>query len=225
MKMRKSIGIKKSVRWVLGLCIFVVLAVACVVFARPVAQKPYVLLLPHQIAAKQKIYLYMDRFEETLSFFAAGWPGKDKDKIIEAWKYLHTRSQSLELELGPLEIRENETFDKATRLLVPVLSEKVKNLSTGKVRVLSDHELGDVILEKQQTPEGQRWRIIDFDPNFAEIKYTWLKLPRKKVPGSPRIILKKAILMQVISDDGKIVGEKTILFDEKIVKIGTVVEK
>jgi len=224
--MRKSIGIKKSVRWVLGLCILVVLTVACVLFAQPVAQKAYVLLPPHQIAAKQQIYLHMDRFKETLPFFAAGWPGKDKDKIIEAWKYLHARRQSLELELGPLEIRENETFDKATRLVVPILSEKVKNLSTGKVNVLSDHELADFLLEKQQTPEGQRWRIISaFDPNYAEIESTWLKLPRKKVPGSPRIILKKAILMQVISDDGKILGEKTILFDEKIENIGIVVEK
>lgn len=181
---------------------------------------------PQKTAVKQRIYLYMDRFKETLSFFAPGWPGKDKDKIIEVWKKVHTRRQSLELELGPLEIRENETVDKATRVVVPVLSEKVKNLSTGKVKVLPDHELGDLLLEKQQTPEGQQWRIISaFDPNYAEIESTWLKLPRKKVPGSPRIILKKAILMQVISDDGKIVDEKTILFDERIGKIGTVVEK
>jgi hypothetical protein len=225
-KMRKSIGIKKSVRWVFGICILVVLTVACVVFARPVAQKAYVLLPPHQIAAKHKISLYMNRYEETLSFLASGdeWT-RDKDKMIRSWKYLDAHKRPLEVEFGPLEIRENETFDKATRVVMPVLSEKWKDLSTGNVNVLPDHRLGDYLLVKQQTPEGQRWRIMDgFHPNYAEIEATWLKLPRKKVPGSPRIILKKAILMQVISDDGKIVGEKTILFDEKIENIGTFVE-
>ncbi len=214
--MRKSIGIKKSVRWILGLCILVVLTVACIVFAQPVAQKADVLLPPHQIAAKQKIYLLMDRYEETLSFFAPGWPGKDRDKIIEAWKYLHARRQSLEMELGPIEIRENETFDQATRLVVPVLSEKRKNLSTGKVSVLPDHELGDLLLEKQQTPEGQQWRLISyFDPSYAEIESTWLKLPRKKVPGSPTIVLKKAIVMQIFSEKGEILSERTVLYDQQ----------
>ncbi|OHB80219.1 MAG: hypothetical protein A2Z25_08450 [Planctomycetes bacterium RBG_16_55_9] len=215
--MKTIIGIKRNIRWALELCILVVLTVACVLFAQPIAQEAYVLLPPHQIVVKQAISQRTDRFEEALSFIAPGWPGKDKDKIIDASKTYHTLERSLELELGPIEIRENENFDQATRVVVPTLSEKVKNLSTGKVFVRPDHKILDFLLEKQQTPEGQQWRLISyFDPNYAEIESTWLKLPRKKIPGSPKIILKKAILMQVVSDDGKIASENKILFDEKI---------
>ncbi len=215
--MRKSIGIKKSVRWVLGLCILVVLTVTGVVFTQPVAQEAYVLLPPHQIVVKQAISQRMCRFEEALSFIAHGWPGKDKDKIIDASKTLHTLERSLELELGPIEIRENENFDQATRVVVPTLSEKRKNLSTGKVFVLPDHKIMDFLLEKQQTPEGQQWRLISYyDPSYAEIESTWLKLPRKKVPRSPTIILKNAIIMQIVSDKGQVLSERTVLYDEKI---------
>jgi len=69
-------------------------------------------------------------------------------------------------------------------------------------------------LEKQETAEGQQWRIIDsVDPRYSEIKSTWLNLPRKKVPGSPTIILRRAIVMQLVSDD-KVVSERVVFWDE-----------
>ncbi len=199
--------------WLYVLGIFVVIVVICVYVA--IRQQEPIVLPPQEIAVKSEMCFLTERFEEALSFYAAGWPSKNKDRAIESMKIVHTRSQSLERKLGPVEIRENETFDQATRVVVPILSSKTKNLSTGKVKVLPAHKIMDLLLEKQETAEGQRWFIISpFDPNYAEIKSTWLNLPRKKVPRSPTIILKRAIVMQIIFK-GK-VTKKTIVYLEQI---------
>ena len=201
--------------WLYVLGIFVVIVVICVYVVSAIRQQEPILLPPQEIAVKSEMCFLTEGFEEALSFYAAGWPGKDKDKVIESMKIVHTRIQPLERKLGPVEIRENETFDQATRVVVPILSSKTKNLSTGKVKVLPAHKIMDLLLEKQETAEGQRWFIISpFDPNYAEIKSTWLNLPRKKVPRSPTIILKRAIVMQIIFK-GK-VTKKSIVYLEQI---------
>lgn len=217
-KMKTGISIKSGIRWGLWLSVLLVLAIACVLLVLSVNQEAYVILPPHQIAVKEEAYTLMQRFEEALPLFAPSWPGKDKDILMKTIKIINTRIEPLEVKLGPVEIRENETFDEATRVVVPLLSKKHKNLSTGKVKVLPDQTVDDLLLEKQETPEGKRWRIIaPFDPCYAEIESTWLNLPRKKVPRSPTIILKKeansVVTMQIISD-GEVVSEGTVPWDE-----------
>jgi hypothetical protein len=213
-KMRTGIGIKSGIRWDLWLSVSLVLAIACVLFVLWINQEAYVILPPHQIAVKEEAYMLMKRFEEAIPLFASDWP----DKMMETIKKINTRFEPLEAELGPVEIRENETFDEATRVVVPFLSKKEKNLSTGKVKVLPDQEVADLLLEKQETPEGKRWLIIaTLDPRYAEIESTWLNLPRKKVPRSPTIILKKeansVVTMQIIYN-GKVMSEGTVPWDE-----------
>ena len=180
-----------------------------------VAQEKHLLLAPHEITVETVTCTLMDRIEESFSFYA-DWPavGKrpDKERAIEVSKKIRQRFRPLERKLGPVEIRENETFDQATRVVVPLLSGKEEDLSTGKLKVVQDYV--DFILEKQETAEGQQWRIIDSaDPRYSEIKSTWLNLPRKKVPGSPTIILRRAIVMQVVSDD-KVINQRILFWDK-----------
>jgi hypothetical protein len=217
-KMRTGIGIKSGIRWGLWLSVLLVLAIACVLFVLWINQEAYVILPPHQIAVNFTTYYLMDRIEESFSF-VTDWsakgkrPGK-KETIEAAKRTLIERYQLLERKLGPVEIGENETFDEATRIVVPCLSVKLRNPSTGKVQVLPDQKVMDWLLEKQETPEGKRWRIISpGHPSYPEIESTWLNLPRKKAPGSPTIILKRAVVIQIVSD-GKVVSERTVFCDE-----------
>ena len=154
---------------------------------------------PQEIAAKCQAYALQGKFEEVFSFYA-DWPGKDR--MIEISKKVHERHQTLECRLGPIEIRENETFGEATRVVVPVLSVKQKDLSTGEVKIVPGRKILPMIFERKQTEEGERWYLIDpSDPNYARIESTWLNLSRKKVAGSPTIILKKednSVLKQIV---------------------------
>jgi hypothetical protein len=106
---------------------------------------------------------------------------------------------------------EKETFDQATRVVVPVLSGKTRDRSTGEVK--TDRGYASLILEKQDTADGPQWHIVSgYDPQYSQLKATWLTRPRKTVPDSPTIILKKAVVVQIVSED-KVVSESTFLMD------------
>jgi hypothetical protein len=205
--------------WLYLLAAFVfmcVVIVFCVYIVLAIRQQKAVVFAPHEIAIKNTTGFLMNRIEYAFSFYA-DWTATNekfsKEKVIEASKRINNRIETLNRKLGPIETRENETFDEATRIVIPILSGKFRDLSTGKVGVVRDFV--EYVLEKRKTSEGQQWRIIsDLDPNYAEIESTWLKLPRKKVPHSPTIIVKRAVVLQIVSDDGKVVGERTILCDE-----------
>lgn len=218
-KMKAGTGIKKTESrrnlwlYMLGALVLAV----CVRLVLASTKKPRI-YPPHQIALNYTTYYLMDRIEEAFSFvadFSAEGTRRGKKEAIEAAKRtLIERHQLLERKLGPVEIRENETFDEATRAVIPCLSIKLRNQSTGKVIVVPDQRVDDWLLEKQETTEGKRWRIIyTGDPSYAEIESTWLNLPRKKVAGSPTIILKRAVVIQVVSD-GKVVSERTVFCDQ-----------
>ncbi|MBW8039087.1 MAG: hypothetical protein FVQ85_03710 [Planctomycetes bacterium] len=217
-KAKTVTGVRGAILRNLWLYVLGVLVLAVFVFlVLAIAKKPRI-YPPHQIAVNCITYDFMDRIEEVFSFYA-DWSAKGKrpgkKKTIElAKRFRFERHQPLERKIGPVEIRENETFDEATRVVVPILSVKLRNPSTGKVKVLPDHKIMDLLLEKQETPEGKRWHIISpGHPSYAEIKSTWLNLPRKKVPHSPTIIFKRAVVIQIVSD-GKVVSERTVFCDE-----------
>jgi hypothetical protein len=180
-----------------------------------IRQKGLVLLPPHDIAVKSGTHFLMDSIEESFALYAdrpAEANGPGKEEAIEAAKDIRRRVQQLEWKLGPVEVRENETFRQATRVVVPVLSVIAEEVYTRNAEVVSD--VADLVLEKHETAEGQQWRIIgSMDPRYSEIKSMWLDLPRKKVPGSPTIILKRAIVIQICSD-GEVVSERKVFYDE-----------
>ncbi len=216
-----TIGILRRF-WLYVLGIFVVIVVIVFVVSSITQDEPKepVLLPPHEIAVKSLTYKLMGRIEESFSFYA-DWPAEGKrpgkEETIEAAKKMRERIQSLEYKLGPVEIRENETFDKATRVVVPLLSGKARNLTSGKVIVVPDFV--DMILEKQESAEGQQWRIIGHiappGPRSSEIRSAWQNLPRKKVANSPTIILKKednSVIMQIISN-GKVTNKSIVYLE------------
>lgn len=215
-KMRTGIGVRPGISRRLLLCslLVFVLAVACVyVFLVSASAKKPHLYPPQEIAAKVCAYYLMGRIEEALSL-SLDWP--DKDKLIGALKRGGEHYEQLEYKLGPVEIRENETFDEATRVVVPNLSMKLKNLSTGKIIILPNQEsakIADTILEKRETAEGPRWYIIEAGiQRYDEIESTWSNLPRKKLADSPIIVLKKednCIIREIIYN-GKVIDKSII---------------
>jgi hypothetical protein len=168
---------------------------------------------PQEVAVKSYGYHLLGRIEESLSF-SPEWP--DKDKYTEASKRWRERYENLEYRFGPVEIGENETLDKATRVVLPTLSMSLRNLSTGEIIRLPRPgvpEIAGTVLEKRDTPTGPRWYIISEGPGCAELDSSgWLKLPRKKVPDAPTIILRKAVVVQFVSD-GQVVNERIIFAD------------
>jgi len=214
-KTRTLTGVRISILrnlWLYVLGVFVVIAVICVFIVSVIPQEEPVLLAPQEIAVKAYAYRLMDRIEEALSF-SDDWP--DKDKYIDVSKKLRERYERLEHKLGPVEIRENETFDEATRVVVPNLSMTIKNRSTGEIITLPRQDgpnITETILEKRETAEGPRWYVISEGKRYLELKSTWLNLPRKKVADSPTIILKKAVIIQIISD-GEVVSERIVFWN------------
>ena len=171
---------------------------------------------PQEVVAEAYPNYLLARIEEALSF-SPDWP--TKSRFIEGLSKWHERNEILEYKLGPLEVTENETFDKATRVAVPILSMKIRNRTT--VQTVTEPEWKDgvrniveIVLDKRETPQGLRWYIVAGGPAASDLESTgWLKLPRKKVADSPTIILKKAVVVQVVSD-GQVVNERIIFADD-----------
>jgi hypothetical protein len=171
------------------------------------------ILPPQELAVKVNAYILMGEFEISMASCYAHWPdeARTRDRWLAGAKKADSVLESLDRTLGPVEILETETLDRATRVVVPILSGKIRNRDTGEIRTVTDYSR--LILEKQNTGDEPQWRIISsFDPRRAELKTTWLPLPRKKVPGSPTIVLKKAVVVQTISEN-KMVNEKRIFAD------------
>ncbi len=216
-KIRTGIAVRTGISRRLMLCVLLVLvlAVACIcVFLVLASAKKARLYPPHQIAVKVCAYHLMGRIEKALSF-SSDWP--NKDKYIDALKTGRERYEHLEYKLGPMEIRENETFDEATLVVVPNLSMKLKNLSTDKILPSQGGpKIADTILEKIETAEGPRWYITGPGvQGYSEIESTWLTLPRKKVADSPTIILKKednSVIMQIIFN-GKVTNKSIVYLE------------
>jgi len=80
--------LRKLWLYVLGIFVVIMVIGVCVVSAIRQRQEEPILLPPQEIAVKSEMCFLTERFEEGLSFYAAGWPGKDKDKAIEAMKIL-----------------------------------------------------------------------------------------------------------------------------------------
>jgi hypothetical protein len=218
-KTKKATGVRVGIlrslwRYVLG--IFVVIVVICVFVVSSITQdepKEPVLLPPHEIAVKVCAYHLVDKIEEALSY---SLDRPDKDNYIRALMTGREHYEHLEYKLGPIEIRENENLNEANRVVVPNISMKIKKKSTGEI-ITQPREgipkIAETVLEKRDTPEGPQWYVLT-GKQFAEIESTWLNLPRKKVPRSPTIIIKKAVVMQIVSDDGKVVHERTVFWME-----------
>lgn len=219
-KIRTGIGVRTGISRRLMLCVLLVLvlAVACVcvflVLASAKKARLYRLYPPHQIAVKVCAYHLVDKIEEALSY---SLDRPDKDNYIRALMTGRERYEHLEYKLGPIEIRENENLNEANRVVVPNISMKVKNRSTGEI-ITQPREgipkIAETVLEKRDTPEGPQWYVLTGKQSTGIVS-TWLNLPRKKVPRSPTIILKKednSVIMQIIFN-GKIT-DKSIVYLE-----------
>jgi hypothetical protein len=208
---RDMIGVSRKA-WLLVAAVVVV--IAFVLYAGMVAaRKQPVVLPPQDIAARYNICILRGEAEKAFGSFYAGWDADPNGlaMAILGAKKMASLMQPLERTLGPVEIPENETFDKASRVVVPFLSVKARDQSTEEIKTSAAY--APLTLERQDSNDPLQWRIVHFDPRLPEIEKSWLNLPRKKVPRSPTIILKKAIVMQVVSD-GKVVSERTISYDE-----------
>ncbi|MBM4027260.1 MAG: hypothetical protein FJ280_17920 [Planctomycetes bacterium] len=168
---------------------------------------------PEEVAINAYACHLLGEIEKSLSF-SHDWPGKDK--YTEASKKWREHQENLEYRFGPIEIRENETLENAGRVVLPTLSMSFRNLSTGEVMTLPRPgipKIAETVLEKRETPGGPRWYIISEGPGCAELDASgWLKLPRKKVSGSPTIVLRKAVVVQIVFE-GKVVSERVIFAD------------
>jgi hypothetical protein len=168
---------------------------------------------PQEVAVQSYAYHLFGRIAESLSF-SPDWP--QKDKYTEASKKWRERYENLEYTFGPIEIRENETWEKATRAVLPTVSMSLRKLSTGEIIRLPHPgvpKIAETVLEKRDTPTGPRWYIISEGPGCVELESSgWLELPRKKVPDAPTIILRKAVVVQVVSND-QVVSERVICAD------------
>jgi hypothetical protein len=92
----------------------------------------------------------------------------------------------------------------------------LRKLSTGEIIRLPHPgvpKIAATVLEKRDTPTGPRWYIISEGPGCAELESSgWLKLPRKKALDAPTIIMRKAVVVQVVSND-QVVNERVICAD------------
>ena len=210
-KWKSGVNVRAGISSRLILCLLLILTLAVVCVGALLVLNKVRLYEQHEIAVKSCTNHLLDRIEEALSL-SADWP--DKDKYIIALKTGRELYEYLQYTIGPLEIRENETFDKASRVVVPNLSLKMKERSTGKIISLPKQDgpnIADTILEERETAEGSRWYIIT-GKEYIEME-SWLKLPRKKVAKSPTIILKKAVAIQVVVDN-EVISERIVYWDE-----------
>ena len=159
--------------------------------------------------------ILMGSAEEALSSTTADWP--EKDAFIAAVQKQSEKIESLEFTIGPVEVLEWETIDEAQRVAVSKPLEIVRDRSTGEIRTrpIRGKDI-EWMLEKQITADGPRWFLVAERRRWSILASGWLHQPRKKVPDSATIvmkkdIIKKEIIVQILSDN-TVVSEKTVSY-------------
>jgi hypothetical protein len=198
--------------WYAGVLLMTIAAVTYA--SAETAQKSPRILPPQEVAMRTNAYILMGEIEKAIGSSYAHWADESdaREKWLRVAKKADSSLEPLERTLGPVEIAYNETFEQATRAVVPLLSGRARNRTSGEVTTISG--FGALIIERQSTAPGSPWHIISsFDPKHDEIKATWLSLARKKLPDSPILVLRKAVVVQAILE-GKVVSEKVIFADD-----------
>jgi hypothetical protein len=208
---KRVAGVRFSVSAGQLLCLLLV-AVLGVVYVYPVpavARKPRI-YPPQEIATGYLAYDLFGRREGTSSSV-----GESLRKDERPGAVARRRRENIEYQLGPMEIGEDETLGEATRVVVPILSAKYRDWSTGKITEVTSSQgpLIGKILERRDLGDGLGWQLVEGKQKYDIIMSDWYKLPRKKVEDSPTIILKKAVVVQVIFE-GKVASEKVIFADD-----------
>ncbi len=188
-----------------------------VVFASGNHRKAVSMYPSQEVAVAVEANYMMDRLDAA---FASSTPWEDqeaKDKWIASLKKLADSRELLAIKFGPVEIPQDETVETATRVAIPLPSATLRTRATGAVwdihRVPDANNGAWAVFEKRETSGGSEWYSVDFSPGRTGLK-EWLRLPRKKVADSPTIILKKAVVVQILDANEAVADQRILYFDK-----------
>ena len=166
-----------------------------------------------EIAVKWSAYNILEKIDDSLSL-TSDWPSKDEYAI--GIRKLRERLELVEYTLGQGETAADSDADEPTRIVIPILSMKMRDRATGRIWATpapGDPNLAGIFFEKRKNTGGVKWRIVE-DPNqYPTIWSEWSRLPRRSTPRMLTITLKKAVVVEIASD-GKVVRERLVVYDE-----------
>ncbi|MBN1362821.1 MAG: hypothetical protein JW993_19640 [Sedimentisphaerales bacterium] len=220
MRTRSKGVINRSLwRWMVLVAVGVMAVLCCVHAVLASANHGKVSMHPAQeVAIAAEADFMMGRIDDMFAF-STGWEDQEaKDKLISYFKRSSEGTEILACKFGPVEIPQGETVDTATRVAIPVPSMTDRTRATGKIweskRVPNADNGAFVVLEKRETLGGPKWCSMDVSPGGGPGLREWLRLPRKKVADSPTIVMKKAVVVQILDANDTVTDQKIIYFDK-----------